>query len=162
MTTSHLDETLSHLSARAASSVIARGRLASSALNAALLRRLSAGPGARDSLLADPVFEAARTWESADCSLDDLSGGLLHPDLVAALDGAEAERMPRNRCPWTHQLAAWEATRAGLSCIVSSGTGSGKTECFMVPMLDETATRPRKGQARWRARNLDLSSQRFD
>ena len=146
MTTSHLDETLSHLSARAASSVIARGRLASSALNAALLRRLCAGPGARDSLLADPVFEAARTWESADRSLDDLSGGLLHPDLVAALDGAEAERMPRDRCPWTHQLAAWEATRAGLSCLVSSGTGSGKTECFMVPMLDELLRDPAKGK----------------
>ena len=146
MTASHLDETLSRLSVRAASSVIARGRLASSALNTVLLRRLSAEPGARDSLLADPVFEAARTWESADCSLDDLSGGLLHPDLVAALDGAEPERMPRDRSPWTHQLAAWEATRAGLSCLVSSGTGSGKTECFMVPMLDELLRDPTKGK----------------
>ena len=146
MTTSHLAETLSHLSSRAASSVIARGRLASTALNAALLRRLSAKPGARDSLLADPVFEAARTWESADCSLADLSGGLLHPDLVASLDGAKAERMPRDRRPWTHQLAAWEAAQAGLSSLVSSGTGSGKTECFMVPMLDELLRDPAQGK----------------
>ena len=137
MTASHLDKTLSRISACAASSVIARGRLASPALNAALLRRLSSEPGAKDSLLADPVFEASRTWESADCSLDDLSGGLLHPSLVTALDGARTERMPRDRSPWSHQLAAWEATREGLSCLVSSGTGSGKTECFMVPILDD-------------------------
>ena len=39
--------------------------------------------------------------------------------------------------PWSHQLAAWEAARDGLSCVVSSGTGSGKTECFMIPMLDD-------------------------
>ena len=137
MTASHLDKTLSRISTCAASSVIARGRLASPALNAALLRRLSSEPGAKDSLLADPVFEASRTWESADCTLDDLSGGLLHPDLVTALDRARTERMPRDRSPWSHQLAAWEATREGLSCLVSSGTGSGKTECFMVPILDD-------------------------
>ena len=146
MITSHLDETLSRLSVNAASSVIARGRLASPALNAALLRRLSAKSGSSDSLLADPVFEAARTWESADCNLDDLSGELLCPDIVAALDGAGAERMPRDLNPWSHQLAAWEAARKGLSCLVSSGTGSGKTECFMVPMLDDLLRDPAKGR----------------
>ena len=146
MTTSQLYETLSYLSARASSSVIARSRLASTALNAALLRRLSTEPGWRDSLLADPVFEASRTWESAGRSLDDLAGSLLHADLVEALDGAEAERIPRNRCPWTHQHAAWEAARAGLSCLVSSGTGSGKTECFMVPILDDLLRDPAKGK----------------
>ena len=137
MTASHLHETLCRLSIRAASSVVARGRIASPALNAVLLRRLSALPGEADALLADPVFEAARSWEPADCTLHDLAGGLLHRDLVAALDEAEEERMPGDRRPWSHQLAAWEAARDGLSCVVSSGTGSGKTECFMIPMLDD-------------------------
>ena len=137
MTASHLHQTLCRLSSRAASSVVARGRIASPALNAVLLRRLSALPGEADALLADPVFEAARSWEPADCTLDDLAGGLLHRELVTALDEAEEERMPRDRHPWSHQLAAWEATRDGLSCVVSSGTGSGKTECFMIPMLDD-------------------------
>ncbi|MDE0305581.1 MAG: DEAD/DEAH box helicase [Albidovulum sp.] len=137
MTESHLHITLSRLSSRAASSVVARSRIASPALNAVLLRRLSAFPGQSDALLADPVFEAARDWEPADCTLDDLAGGLLHSDLVAALDEATEERMPRDRRPWSHQLAAWEAARDGLSCVVSSGTGSGKTECFMIPMLDD-------------------------
>ena len=137
MTATCLHETLSRLSNRAASSVVARGRIASPALNAVLLRRLSALPGQSDALLADPVYEAARDWEPAHSTLDDLAGRLLHPDLVAALDDATEERMPRNRRPWSHQLAAWEAARDGLSCVVSSGTGSGKTECFMIPMLDD-------------------------
>ena len=145
MTASHLTQILSRLSARAASSVVARGRIASPALNAALLRRLSAHPGAEDALLAEPVFEAARAWESADYSLDDLSGGLLHSELVKALDEAKSERMGRGIRPWSHQLTAWEAARDGFSCLVSSGTGSGKTECFMVPMLDDLLRDPAKG-----------------
>ena len=145
MIASRLDEALSGLSIRGASSVVARGRVASPALNAVLLRRLSARPGEKGALLADPVFEAARAWETADCSLGDLAGRLLHPDLVAALDEAEEERMPRDLRPWSHQLAAWEAASEGLSCLVSSGTGSGKTECFMIPMLDDLLRDPAKG-----------------
>lgn len=145
MKASHLHETLCRLSSRASSSVVARGRIASPALNSALLRRLSALPGEPDALLADPMFEAARSWETADCTLHDLAGELLHRDLVAALDEAEDERMPRDRRPWSHQLAAWEAARDGLSCVVSSGTGSGKTECFMIPMLDDLLRREESG-----------------
>lgn len=145
MTASRLTETLARLSSRAASSVVARGRIASPALNAALLRRLSARPGETDALLADPVFEIAQTWESTEHSLDDLSGEILHPDLVTALDEAETEKMPRDTRPWSHQLAAWEAAHKGLSCLVSSGTGSGKTECFMVPILDALLRDPSEG-----------------
>lgn len=146
MTTSQLHKSLLDLSVRSASSVVARGRIASPALNASLLRRLSAAPGEKDSLLADPIFEVAHTWESADCNLDNLSGNLLHPDLVTALDEAKTERMPRDRHPWSHQLAAWEAASQGRSCLISSGTGSGKTECFMIPMLDDLLRDPAKGE----------------
>ena len=113
MNTSHFHETLCRLSSRAASSVVARGRIASPELNALLLRQLSALPGEPDALLTDPVFEAAQSWEPADCTLHDLAGQLLHADLVSALDEARTERMPRQRRPWSHQLAAWEAARDG-------------------------------------------------
>ena len=146
MTASHLHETLSRLSVRAASSVVARGRIASAALNDTLLRRLSARPGEKDAFFADPIFEAVRAWETADRSIGDLAGDLLHPDLVAALDGAKSERMPRDRRPWSHQLAAWKAARDGCSYLVSSGTGSGKTECFMVPVLDDLLRDPAGGR----------------
>jgi ATP-dependent helicase YprA (DUF1998 family) len=40
--------------------------------------------------------------------------------------------------PYAHQVKAWRALSGGSvkSVIVSSGTGSGKTECFLVPILD--------------------------
>jgi Lhr-like helicase len=141
-----LSEIMERLATRAASAVVARSRLNVPALNAVLLRRLAAEPGHADSLLADPVFEAARVWEPSSLCLGDLEGDLLHPDLVAALDGAATERMPRDRKPFTHQHHAWRAARDGFSFLVTSGTGSGKTECFMVPMLDGLLRDPAKGR----------------
>ena len=138
-----LHHTLSLLATKSATSVVARSRFASSALNAALLKRLSSPPGSEDSLLADLVFESIPTWESARCSLEDLRReGLLHSDLVTALDGAGVARMPRSLHPWTHQLNSWNAAAEGLSYLVSSRTGSGKTECFMIPMLNDLLSYP--------------------
>ncbi len=141
-----LSETLDRVTARSAAAVVAQGRLRPEALNRALLRRLSAAPGEEDSLFAEPVLEARRAWKPADRTLGELAGDLLHPDLIDALDGAEAARMPRDLTPYAHQLAAWEAAREGMSCLVTSGTGSGKTECFMVPMLDDLLRTPGSGR----------------
>ena len=97
-------------------------------------------------LLADPVFEAVFGWRTADANLGDLAGNLLHESLVQALDNppedlADTYRFRRSRRPYTHQLAAWERLCSPIpqSVVVSSGTGSGKTECFMVPLLDHLA-----------------------
>ena len=91
------------------------------------------------------MFEAASTWESTDRCLGGLSGELLQPELVDALDNAGAARMARDLRPRSRQLEAWTAAREGLSCLVSSGTGSGKTECFMLPMLDALLREPAAG-----------------
>ena len=145
MTAWRLDRALAELSRRAASSVVARGRINSRGLNAALLRRLSAQPGRPEALLADPLLECANSWERADWILEDLRGTLLHPALVETLDNAEKHRLPRCLRPWTHQFGAWQAARDGYSTLVSSGTGSGKTECFMVPMLNDLWNTPGSG-----------------
>ena len=146
MPRSRLSETLLHLCSRSAAAMVGRGRIDSPPLNAALLRRLSAAPGEEESLLNAPVFEVARVWEQANVSFSDLAGNLLHPRLVDALDTAQSERMPRDRRPYSHQLAAWKAASEGVSCLVTSGTGSGKTECFMMPMLDDLLRNERKGR----------------
>ncbi|OOY24898.1 hypothetical protein BMI91_00145 [Thioclava sediminum] len=72
---------------------------------------------------------------------------MLLEDLVAALDRKTLldgtpndRRWPRlgdDVAPYLHQLRAWEAAEAGRSFMVTSGTGSGKTECFMIPMLND-------------------------
>jgi DEAD/DEAH box helicase domain-containing protein len=140
-----LSETMNHLYDRSAAAVVARVRIAHPVLNSVLRRRLAAPAGEKDALLTAPIYESARIWRRIDKTLGDLSGNLLAPRLVDALDQALAERMPRERKPYRHQLEAWQASADGLSCMVTSGTGSGKTECFMIPMLDSLLRDPAQG-----------------
>ncbi|MEZ5778867.1 MAG: DEAD/DEAH box helicase [Paracoccaceae bacterium] len=147
---------LARVNDRAADAVIGKSRVRSAALRKELARRLHCGAGHPDAFVADPVFEAARIWERAHVCLDELAGGLLEEDLVAALDrkhlgdGSENKRRwPRRGddvAPYLHQLRAWEAADAGRSFMVTSGTGSGKTECFMIPMLNDLLRQHRPGQ----------------
>ena len=145
MKASRINEALGSLSRKSASSMVAHGKIASSALNTTLLHRLSAPPGEEGSFLTDPVFEIAQSWEQANSTFGDLSGKLLHPKLVSSLSEATYAPMPIERHPWSHQLASWEATSKGYSCLVSSGTGSGKTECFIIPILNDLLRQSGRG-----------------
>lgn len=89
--------------------------------------------------LSDPVFEAMYPWKRATQTMESLSGNILHPSLVDAMDTAKAERFDKSWCPYEHQLTAWKVLKEETkkSIVVTAGTGSGKTECFMVPILDD-------------------------
>lgn len=144
--TSNLNDALARLAHRSASAVVARARISHPAVNAALLRRLSSAPGHPDSLLADPIFETAKAWKAGDQTLGQLSGNLLDPDLVRALDQAQDYRMKRDLRPYAHQLATWRASlEEEKSVLVTSGTGSGKTECFLIPLLNDLLGQVRPG-----------------
>jgi DEAD/DEAH box helicase domain-containing protein len=98
------------------------------------------GPyGSSESLLSEPVFEQTFGWEPSDKPIEDLTPLLLSDDLVRALDTADDERFERTQTPYRHQLSAWETLKNDepKSVVVTTGTGSGKTECFMVPILDD-------------------------
>jgi DEAD/DEAH box helicase domain-containing protein len=45
--------------------------------------------------------------------------------------------------PWTHQAAAAELAHAGRHVVVSTGTASGKSLAYQLPVLDALATDPR-------------------
>jgi DEAD/DEAH box helicase domain-containing protein len=137
MKNSGFGRTLSEIAERAASAIVARGHIHSDSARKMLLRRLAVEPGHTDSLIAPPVYEAASVWQSAEPSMSDLSGDLLRSDLVEALDAAGEQAIPQSRHPYWHQYEAWKQAAAGKSYMVTSGTGSGKTECFMVPMLND-------------------------
>lgn len=135
-----LDHTLEERLARA---VTSRLHPASDALRKFLRDTLSRPAGTTGSLLSDPVFEATFDYARASETMHELAGHLLLPELVAALDSAAAERFPRTRQPYAHQLEAWRALAASppRSALVASGTGSGKTECFLVPIMDDLLRR---------------------
>ncbi|PSW37574.1 DEAD/DEAH box helicase, partial [Photobacterium phosphoreum] len=46
---------------------------------------------------------------------------------------------PKERPPYLHQHKAWKilGSESPKSTVITSGTGSGKTECFLVPLLDD-------------------------
>jgi len=144
---SNLMPALDRLTRASARGMISRSRLASPALNRWLERALSAPPGSPGGLLADPLIEIARAWRPSDISLDELvSQKLLAEELVKALDGAEESRMPRKRPPYAHQVAAWKAAlEEQKSVLVTAGTGAGKTECFLIPVLQDCLMNPRSG-----------------
>lgn len=110
-----------------------------------LRERLDNECGVDGSLLSDPVIEATFGWRQHDARMSELPSDLIHPQLVAAMDGPQGElaehRFGADWHPYAHQVEAWRALRAEppRSVMVTSGTGSGKTECFLVPILDGLA-----------------------
>ncbi|QDT70358.1 putative ATP-dependent helicase Lhr [Planctomycetes bacterium MalM25] len=103
-------------------------------------QRLEQLPPANGSLLGEPVFESLFAYESQPRRLDEVD---LHPLTIDLLDKPPEEhadrRFARTLHPYKHQIEAWETLRQepARSTIVSTGTASGKTECFLIPILDD-------------------------
>ena len=138
---------LPELSNRAARSTVGILGFSNPPLRRHLLSLFSQGYGEQGGFIAAPVFEATYGWKTAGVTLAQLSGKLLHPSVVKALDKPWGESADEYRLraqedrPYIHQLTAWQAL-LGPGCqsvVVTSGTGSGKTECFMVPVLSSIA-----------------------
>jgi DEAD/DEAH box helicase domain-containing protein len=133
-----LSRQFSERSTRAALSYL---RLAHPRLRDYLQRELEGQAGSDASLQAAPVFEALFEYESTEQTLE--SCGLLHAETLRALDQPPerhiARRFPGTRRPYRHQLEAWRTLKVQppRSVVVSTGTASGKTECFLVPILDD-------------------------
>lgn len=49
--------------------------------------------------------------------------------------------MPIEFVPYRHQRTAFDRLAGGQSTVIATGTGSGKTECFLYPVLDHCRER---------------------
>ena len=91
-------------------------------------------------LLRGPYVSLSRPFRAGAPVQQLVNEGLIHPHL--------AERIPsRITRFYSHQEKAIRAIAAGRTTLISTGTGSGKTECFLYPVLtqalelrDESAT----------------------
>jgi ATP-dependent helicase YprA (DUF1998 family) len=156
-TDGYFSRLLPQLADRARSAVLGRLGFSHVPLYRHLHSLFSRPLGEPGCFLADPTFEAVFGWQEGGKTMADLAGGLLTDRLVEAMDNPpdrDDERCPepdprkrkeqhpyrfgRDRKPYRHQLESWEilARNPAQSLVVASGTGSGKTECFMVPILD--------------------------
>lgn len=126
-----LEELLRSVPVEAADAVVGMARLKSASLNALLRGRLGGPAGALGSVLSEPFIEGAFPWLPSPGGWQDLPSDLLHPRTLEILSEV-------SRPPYQHQVDAWGhlCREDPASVIVSSGTGSGKTECFLTPILD--------------------------
>ena len=104
----------------------------------------------KEPLFAEPVFQSIFPWESSDYTFEEHASKLnvLDKDFVDALSDRVKDsdyKFPKNRFPYTHQTKSWQQLLSNKSVIVTSGTGSGKTECFMIPVLQDLLRQKKLG-----------------
>lgn len=56
--------------------------------------------------------------------------------------------------PFVHQIRALEAATVGKDLFIATGTGSGKTECFMWPLMSKLASEARNQKNSWKMRGV--------
>lgn len=98
----------------------------------------------KEPLIADPVFQAIFPWEASKATFEEHARNLhvLDEEFVKALSSisgdAEEYCFPADRYPYKHQSESWKGMLVdGKTIAVTSGTGSGKTECFIIPVLQD-------------------------
>lgn len=79
-------------------------------------------------LLAEPVFQSMFGWKP---TTDTNWQNYLNKDVIKKL------KIGEKYAPYSHQSESWKKLNEGKSIVVTSGTGSGKTECFMYPVLSD-------------------------
>ncbi len=117
---------------------------------AKVAQRLWSGEPEQGGLLSDLWVEGAFPSELSAHSLHDLAQqGRFNADLCRHLDVRGA--VPRHRPLFTHQeeaiAAAAQPSPNGSrpALVVTAGTGAGKTEAFLLPILNDLYTRERTG-----------------
>lgn len=85
-------------------------------------------------LYRSPLFEAVPPYESSNQTFAQACTSLgISPD--AADFAAQSGLFPASRMLHRHQYEAIEQSRTSKAVVVTSGTGSGKTECFLLPVF---------------------------
>ena len=99
---------------------------------------------AKDVFSRDPLLSVIPSYGLAE-SVEDLiarSGPpFLHRSLASLSQGGFGPLRPL----YEHQVRSIDLVQRGHSIVVASGTGSGKTECFLLPVLDDALRHPGPG-----------------
>lgn len=87
-------------------------------------------------LAKGPFLEAAPPYRKDKTVADLVDEGLLCKGMMS-LGGGEARNFDPYRPLYVHQVKAIEKSVAERNYAVVTGTGSGKTECFLLPILND-------------------------
>lgn len=104
-------------------------------------------------LYKKPYIESSPAYKSIKGGIQ----GLNIPEwLKKFFKDLEQENLGVYDTPFIHQVKALEAVIQGKELFVSTGTGSGKTECFMWPMLAKLAIEARERPETWEKRGIRM------
>ena len=94
-----------------------------------------------------PYLEASGSFESG-ATVEELAAAGRISSLFLNLENCEEKdrELKIKRPLYTHQVQAFEKIKSGNNVIVTTGTGSGKTECFLIPLINHLLTRIEKGR----------------
>lgn len=93
----------------------------------------------KDPIIAEAVFQNTFPWEQGELTFGE-TGAVFSKEFINKLDSIKDEefQFPKSRKPYKHQLKSWDTLlNKNKSIAVTTGTGSGKTECFMLPVLQD-------------------------
>ncbi len=94
-------------------------------------------------LVQGPILEASPPFRRGRSIAELIAEGILHPDFRALC----SEALPLDRPLYLHQDRAVEKVVAqGRNIVVATGTGSGKTEAFLIPILDHLLRQRERGE----------------
>ena len=84
----------------------------------------------------EPLVQSMEFYESATQEDAESIFKLINKDLWTRCTNG------KDYTPYKHQVAAWKSLTSSdcRSMVVTTGTGSGKTECFMIPLVNELQT----------------------
>lgn len=103
-------------------------------------------------LYQKPYVESSPAYKSIPNGLQ-LSSKL--PDWIKLYFKALTEaNLGVYQSPFSHQISALEAAFEGKDLFVSTGTGSGKTECFMWPLMGKIADEAKNRSDSWAMRGV--------
>lgn len=91
----------------------------------------------REPISAEPVFQSMFPWKNTT----DPNWRTYIDHRVIKLQEDKAIQNGRTYNPFEHQTDSWRELHNGNSVVVTSGTGSGKTECFMLPVFSDILSR---------------------
>lgn len=95
----------------------------------------------REPLLAEPIFQSMFPWQTTSSNN---WTQYLHQDVINKLHVGTAAGGKYD--PYQHQTDSWKELHEGNSIVVTSGTGSGKTECFMYPVISDLYEQKLQGE----------------
>ncbi|GAB1858041.1 DEAD/DEAH box helicase [Flavobacteriaceae bacterium MHTCC 0001] len=93
----------------------------------------------QEPIMADAVFQNTFPWEQ-DLLTFGQTSNIFKQEFIDALDAIKDPdfQFPKTRHPYKHQLKSWKMLlNRNKSIAVTTGTGSGKTECFMLPVIHD-------------------------